>query len=103
MIRIKKNDLVHVISGKDTGKRGEVIEILPKKGRVKIKGVALQTRHVKASKAGGVAGIKIEEGFIDLSNIMPVCGVTGKPCRVKAKVVDNGKKTRVSNRSGEML
>ena len=103
MIRIKKNDLVHIISGKDAGKQGEVIEILPKKSKIKIKGIALQTHHVKASKTGGVAGIKMEESFINLSKVMPICKKTGKPCRVNVKVFDNNKRTRVSNRSGESL
>lgn len=100
--RIKKNDLVQVISGKDKGKRGQVIEVLPKKGKIKVKGIALQTRHVKARKAGEIGGIKREEAFLALSNVMPVCSSTDKPCRVNAKVLDGGKE-RVSNRSGEIL
>ncbi|HEV2917202.1 MAG TPA: 50S ribosomal protein L24 [Candidatus Babeliales bacterium] len=103
MIRIKKNDVVHIISGKDAGKQGEVIEVLPKKSKIKVKGIALQTHHVKASKAGGAAGIKVEESFIDLSNVMPICKITKKPCRVNAKILENGKRMRVSSRSGESL
>jgi large subunit ribosomal protein L24 len=103
MSRIKKNDLVHVITGKDKGKRGEVIEILPEKGKIRVKGVAIQTRHLKPRKKGESGSIKLEEGLIDLSNVMPVCGVTGKPCRVNVKILGDGTKSRVSNRSGEIL
>ena len=103
MDRIRKNDSVHVICGKDKGKRGEVVEFLPKKGKVKVKGIALQTRHVKARKAGETGGIKLEEAFIAISNVMPICPSTDRPCRVGAKVLEGGKKERVSNRSGEIL
>lgn len=103
MARIKKNDLVHVISGKNKGKRGEVIEVLPEKGKVKVKGIAIQTRHLKPRQKGGTGSIKAEESFIDLSNVMPVCSVTGKPCRVNTKIFEDGTKRRVSNRSGEIL
>lgn len=102
MIRIKKDDLVRVLSGKDAGKEGSVIEVLPKKGKLKVKGVALQTRHFKGSRVES-AGIKVKEAYIDLSNVMPICKTTGKPCRVKAKILDNGQRVRVSSRSGELL
>ena len=58
--RIKKNDTVVVLSGKDKDKNGTVIEVLPKKGKVLVKGIALKTRHVKARKQGDVPGIKKE-------------------------------------------
>jgi large subunit ribosomal protein L24 len=103
MVRIKKNDLVQVITGKDKGKRGTVIEICLQSGKVKVKGVSLQTHHMKARKSGDVAGIKQLEAFIDASNVMPVCHSTNKPCRVNAKILDGGIKQRVSNRSREAL
>jgi len=70
--RIKKGDMVYVLTGKDRGKKGSVIAILPKKGKVMVKDVALVTRHVKARKQGETSGIKKEERFIDISNVMPV-------------------------------
>lgn len=69
---IKKGDLVYVLTGKDCGKKGIVIAILPKKDKVIVKGVALVTRHVKARKQGEISGIKREERFIHISNVMPV-------------------------------
>ena len=70
--RIKKGDLVYILTGKDKGKKGAIIEILPKKGKVMVKGVALVTRHVKARKQGEVSGIKKEERYVDISNVKPV-------------------------------
>lgn len=70
--KIKKGDLVHVLTGKDRGKKGVVIAILPKKGKVIVKDVALVTCHVKARKQGEISGIKREERFIHISNVMPV-------------------------------
>jgi large subunit ribosomal protein L24 len=103
MARIKKNDLVQVIAGQDKGKRGTVIEICSRTSRVKVKGVSLRICHVKKRKDGDVAGIKQAEGFIDASNVMPICHSTNKPCRVNAKLLDDGTKKRVSNRSREAL
>ena len=103
MVRIKKNDLVQIMTGKDKGKRGTVLEVCPTSGKVKVHGLALQIHHVKARKAGDVSGIKKIESFIDASNIMPVCPSTDKPCRVNVKLLDNGVRQRVSNRSREAL
>lgn len=67
---IKKGDSVYVLTGKDRGKKGVVIAILPKKGKVMVKDVAIVTRHVKAKKQGEISGIKREEQYIDISNVM---------------------------------
>ena len=67
---IKKNDLVYVLTGKDRGKKGTVISVLPDKKKVKIKGVALVIRHYKARKQGETSGIKKVERYIDMSNVM---------------------------------
>lgn len=103
MMRIKKNDTVMVITGKDKGKRGAVIAILPKKGKVKVKGVAIVTRHVKARRRGETATIKREESFIALAKVMPVCPKAGKPTRVNASVSEGGVKVRISTVSKEVF
>ncbi len=95
MMRIKKNQVVKVITGKDKGKEGIVIDLLPKKGKVKVQGVAVATRHVKAKRQGEVSSIKKEESFIDLSNVMPVSTKTGKPSRVSHVTAENGSKELV--------
>lgn len=98
--RVKKNDMVVVLAGKDKGKQGSVIAILPKKGKVMVKDVAVMTKHVKARKTGELSGIRKEENFIDISNVMPVCSSCKKPCRVASIGVD-GKRMRVCNHCKE--
>jgi large subunit ribosomal protein L24 len=100
--RIKKKDSVVVISGRDKGKRGSVIDILPKKDKVVVEGVAIVTKHVKARRAGEQAGIKREESLIDLCKVMPVCTSCNKPCRVNVKSV-SGKNTLSCNRCQEIF
>jgi large subunit ribosomal protein L24 len=101
--RIKKNDNVIVISGKDKGKKGLVIDLSPKNGQVLVKGIAVATRHMKARKQGEMSGIRKEESFIDLSNVMPVCGACDKPCRTNGKVLDSGNRTRICNNCKEIF
>lgn len=103
MMRVKKKDQVLIISGKDKGKKGEVIEILPKKGKLKVKGVAIATRHVKPKKAGELSGIIKSEAFIPLSKVMPVCKSCDKSTRIAAKMLENGTKARSCKRCGEIF
>jgi len=102
-MRIKKNDTVFVLSGKDKGKQGVVIAVFSKKDKVKVKGVFLATRHKKARKAGGISGIRKEERFISMSSIVPVCSSCKKPCRVNSKVFSDKKRTRACNKCKELL
>lgn len=101
--RIKKNDTVVVLSGKDKDKKGTIIEVLPKKGKVLVKDIAMVTRHVKARKQGEVSGIRKEEQYIDASRVMPVCASCKLPCRVNAKVIEGGSRVRVCNRCEEIF
>lgn len=101
--RIRKNDTVVVLSGKDKDKQGTVIQISPKRGKLVVKGIALLTRHVKARKQGEVSGIKKQEGYIDLSNVMPVCALCQKPCRVGSKLLENGTRVRTCKRCKEVF
>ena len=101
--RIRKNDTVRVISGKNKGKEGAVIAILPKKGKVMVKNVAIATQHVKPRRAGEPGGIRKEESFIDMSHVMPVCSSCKKPSGVNVKQLDTGKSARVCNRCKEIF
>lgn len=103
MARVKKNDTVLVIAGKDKGKKGSVIDLLLNKGKVLVKGIAIATRHAKARKQGEVSGIRKEESFIELANVMPVCSSCKKACRVNAKILEDGKKTRICNSCKEIF
>ena len=99
--RVKKKDTVFVLSGKDKGKQGSVIAILPEKGKVMVKGVAVAVKHVKSRKKGQASAIKKEETFIDLARVMPVCTACNKPCRVGSKALEQGERVRVCGRCKE--
>lgn len=103
MMRIKKNDKVVVVSGKDRGKEGVVIALLPKKDKIKVKGVAIVSRHLKAKRQGEVAMIRKEEAFIFISKVMPICSSCKKPCRVNIKQLENNVKVRACSRCQEEM
>lgn len=103
MMNVKKDDLVSITTGRDKNKQGRVIDILPKKGKVMIQGLVMVKRHAKARKQGDVAGIKVKETFIDISNVMPVCNACNKPSRVNFTVTPEGNKARVCNRCKEIF
>ena len=106
--RIKADDQVIVIGGKDRGKRGRVIRTDPKKGYVFIEGLNMVKRHqrprsVKDTQRGGeVGGIIEKEGPIHISNVMVADPKDGKPTRVGTEVED-GKRYRIARRSGARL
>ena len=99
--RIKKNDQVKVISGKDKGAAGAVMKLDLEKNKVMVKGVNIITRHVKPKARGEKGKIVKEEAFVALSNVMPICPETKKPTRVRSQVTEEGKRVRVSVRSGQ--
>jgi large subunit ribosomal protein L24 len=99
--RVKKNDLVLVLSGKDKGKQGNVISVDTKYNRVYVKDVAIVTKHVKAKRGGEKSRIVKEEGPIALSKVMPVCPSCKKACRVQVRFLEEGNKTRICNRCKE--
>ncbi len=100
--RVKKNDLVFVISGKDKGKQGRVIALNLKKSTVLVKGIGIVTRHMKARRQGEQSGIIKEEAFIPLDKVMPVCASCKQPCRIQVKFMDNGdEKFRICHRCKE--
>ena len=102
MAKVRKNDRVVVISGRDKGKSGEVIEVLPKEERVKVRGVNLVKRHQRqtATQQGGIAEI---EAPIHVSNVAHIDPKTHKPTRVGFKTLEDGRKVRVAKRSGEVI
>lgn len=95
-MKIKKGDTVKVIAGKDKGKTGRVIEVLPEVNRVRVEGVALFKRHTKAgrSQANPEGGIVEKTGAIDASNVMVIDPKSANPTRIGIKV-EGDKKVRV--------
>ncbi len=101
-MHVKKGDKVIVITGKDKGKTGTVIEALPKKDRVVVEGVNIIKKHQKPSQMNPEGGILEREAAIHVSNVMLLDPKTNKPTRVGYKVED-GKKVRVAKKSGEII
>ncbi|HVQ37444.1 MAG TPA: 50S ribosomal protein L24 [Pyrinomonadaceae bacterium] len=102
--KIKKNDQVAVIAGRDKGKRGRVLEVAPTTGKIKVEGVGIIKRHQKAnpqSNRGG--GIIEKEAFINISNVQLIDPQSGKPTRVRYLVESDGSKTRVASASGHSV
>jgi large subunit ribosomal protein L24 len=102
-LKIKKGDQVVVITGRDKGKRGEVLKVLPKDARVIVQGVNVAKRHTRPSAADPSGGIRDKELPIHISNVAHIDPKSGKPTRVGFKVVEGGRKVRVARRSGEMI
>ena len=98
-MKIKKDDKVIVLSGKDKGKKGEVLIAEPKAGKVVVKGVNVATKHQKPQKQGQEGGIIKVETPIYASKVMLVCPKCGKATRVAHKLTD-GKKVRVCKKCG---
>ena len=103
-IRIKKNDVVQVIAGKDAGKRGKVLSVLREKGRVVVQGVGFIKRHTRPNPQRNIkGGIAEREAAIHASNVMIIAGEDDKRSRIGSKVLADGRKVRVSRRTGEVL
>lgn len=103
-IRIRKNDLVEVISGRDRGKRGKVLMVLPEKGRVLVQGVNFIKRHTRPNPQRNIkGGIAEREAPIHASNVMIVSPDDDKRTRIGSKLLPDGRKARIGRRSGEVL
>lgn len=100
--KIKKGDHVIVLSGRDRGKHGEVIEVRPREGRALVRGVNIVRRHQRQT-AQAEGGIISKEATIDLSNLAIEDPKDGKPTRVGFKFLEDGKKVRIAKRSGEII
>ena len=100
--KIKTKDKVVVLSGKDKGKTGEVVKVLPKEERVVVAGVNVVKKHTRPS-ARSQGGIVEVEAPIHVSNVAHVDPKDGKPTRVGFKVLEDGRKVRVAKRSGEVI
>jgi len=101
--KIKKGDRVHVLAGKDKGKRGEVVRVLPENGRALVAGVNMMKKHQKQARVGDQGGIVQKEAPIHMSNLALIDPKTDKPTRVGFRVLEDGKKVRVARGSGEVL
>jgi len=101
-MKVKKNDTVLVITGKDAGKTAKVLVALPKDNRVIVDGINVQKKHKKARTAQEVSAITDQSGAIDASNVMVVCPSCGKATRVSYKI-EGENKVRVCKKCGAVL
>ena len=101
-VKIKKGDHVVVLTGKDKGKHGEVLKVMPDENRAIVKGVAMIRRHQRqtATQDGGIIS---KEAAIHVSNLAIEDPKDGKPTRVGFKFLKDGRKVRVAKRSGEVI
>lgn len=100
--KVKKGDRVIVLAGKDKGRSGEVIRVIPAEGRAIVRGINMVNRHQRQS-AGQEGGIVRKEASIHLSNIAVEDRESGKGTRIGFKVLEDGRKVRVAKRSGETI
>ena len=100
--KIKKGDRVVVLTGKDKGRSGQVLQVLPKENRVLVSGVNMVKRHTKPSQGDPQGGIKNKEATLHISNVAYVDPKSGEATRVGFKM-DGDKKVRVAKKSGEVI
>jgi len=100
--KIKKGDKVVVLTGRDKGKTGEVVQMLPKEERAVVRGVNVVKRHTRQS-ASSEGGIISKEAPIQLSNLAYADPKDGKPTRVGFKTLEDGRKVRFAKRSGDLI
>ena len=101
--RLRKDDTVMVIAGRERGKTGKVLRVLGEKNRVLIEHVNMVKRHQKPRSAQQQGGIIEKEAPIHLSNVVPICGRCNKPTRVGHRQLEGGRTMRVCRRCNEIL
>ena len=101
---IRKNDNVVVTTGKDRGKRGRVVRLVPEKNRLVVEGVNMAKRHTKPNPQKNIKGGVMErEASLHASNVQIVCPECGKPTRIGKKILDDGRKVRVCRKCDGVL
>ncbi len=101
-VNIKKDDNVQVMTGKDRGKTGRVVRVLPREGRIMVDGVALAKKHARTTGKRSSGGQQLQQGgiidvemFVDISNVQIVCGKCNEPTRVGQRIDEDGAKVRI--------
>ena len=102
--RLKRDDEVMVVRGRDKGRRGKIQRVIRDKGKVLVEGINMVKRHYKAGAQGTrQAGIVDKEMPMDASKVMPICPSCDKPTRIAIKILDDGSKSRVCKHCEGML
>src|SRR2546423_14158214 len=101
--KIRKNDTVMVVAGRERGKTGKVLRVLPELGRVVVERLNIVKRHTKPRGAASPGGIVEKEAPLDISNVMVFCDRCNAPVRIAVKFNADGSKSRVCRRCGDPL
>jgi large subunit ribosomal protein L24 len=102
-LHVKKDDLVMIVAGKDKGKSGKVLRVLPEKERVVVENLNLIKRHTRPSQTNNEGGIIEKEAPIAISNVQLLCPGCSKPARTGIKVLEDGSKTRFCKKCNEIV
>jgi large subunit ribosomal protein L24 len=101
--RLKKNDVVFALSGRDKGKKGKVLQIVGEKNRAIVEGLNFVRRHAKPTQANPQGGVIQKEASMHLSNLALFCAKCDKPVRIGFRVLEGGEKQRVCKKCGENI
>ena len=102
-LHVKKDDLVMIVAGKDKGKSGKVLRVLPEKERVLVESINLIKRHTRPSQSNSEGGIIEKEAPIAISNVQLLCPGCNKPARTGLKVLEDGSKVRFCKKCNEIV
>ena len=102
-LHVNKDDLVMIVAGKDKGKSGKVLRVMPDKGRVLVENLNLIKRHTRPSRTNNEGGIIEKEAPIALSNVQLLCQGCDKPARTGLKALEDGSKVRFCKKCNEIV
>ena len=102
-LHVKKDDLVMIIAGKDKGKSGKVLRVMPDKGRVLVENLNLIKRHTRPSRTNNEGGIIEKEAPIALSNVQLLCQACKQPARTGVRTLEDGSKSRFCKKCNEIV
>ncbi|MDH5457660.1 MAG: 50S ribosomal protein L24 [Nitrospinota bacterium] len=102
-LKLKKDDIVEVIAGREKGKKGKILALFPNDGKLTVEKLNMLKRHTKPSAQNKQGGIVEKEGRLAISNVLLVCDKCGKGVRVKRKKLEDGKRVRICVKCGEVM
>ncbi len=103
MVKIRRDDTVKVMIGKDRGKQGKVLRVFPERGRALVEGINLVKKHLKPTQNNPQGGVSAQERPVSMANLRRICPRCNRPVRVGFTVAQDGTKQRVCKRCGEVL
>lgn len=102
-LHVKKNDMVEIIAGKERGKTGKVLRVLPGKGRVVVENLNVIKRHTRPNQLNPEGGIIEKEAPLSISNVMLICGSCNQAARTGVRLLEDGSKTRYCKKCNESV